>query len=106
MSDFLGSHRCICSLMKEFDFRAFFGGMSAYHDGAAMARTLVNPVFCFDGLFHVVYLTFFEAGFQGIPNSEAFASNFVYSLNGKADPLMLPSRYILVYLIYDWFSHS
>jgi hypothetical protein len=55
--------------MKDFDFRAFFGGMSMYHDSAGMARIL------------------------GIPNADMlFANDFVHGMNGDADPVMLPSR--------------
>ena len=68
VKDFLGFHRCIYSLMKHYDFRRFFGGMCMYHDGEGMARIL------------------------GIPNPERFASDFVYGMNGEADPLMLPSK--------------
>ena len=68
VKDFLGFHRCIFNLMKEYDFRTFFGGMSMYHDGEGMARLL------------------------NIPNPERFASDFVHGINGKVDPLMLPSK--------------
>jgi hypothetical protein len=68
VKDFLGFHRCIYSLMKDFDLRAFFGGMDMYHNGEAMARTL------------------------GVPNPQRFASDFVYGMNGDSDPIMLPSK--------------
>lgn len=68
VKDFLGFHRCIYSLMKPYNLRQFFGGMSMYHDGEAMAKAL------------------------GIPHPERFASDFSYGVNGGADPLMLPSR--------------
>ena len=69
VKDFLGFHRCIFALMKGFDLRLFFGGMSMYHDSAGMARTL------------------------GIPGADMlFASDFAHGMNGDADPLMLPSK--------------
>lgn len=68
--DFLGFQRCVLSLMKAYDVREFFGGMSCYHDGEAMARAL------------------------GVPNPERFSNRFMEdSLDGsKADPVMLPSK--------------
>ena len=56
--------------MKAYDLRNFFGGMSCYHDGEAMARAL------------------------GIDNPERFSNRFMDdSLDGsKADPVMLPTK--------------
>ena len=56
--------------MKAYDLREFFGGMSCYHDGAAMARAV------------------------GVPAPERFSPRFMdESLDGsRADPLMLPTR--------------
>jgi hypothetical protein len=70
--DFLGFQRCILSLMKAYDLREFFGGMSCYHDGEAMARAL------------------------GVADPERFSNGFMEdSLDGsKADPVMLPSKIV------------
>lgn len=43
MKDLLAFRRCILSLMSIYDLREFFGGMSCYHDGEAMARALDIP---------------------------------------------------------------
>lgn len=43
IKDLLGFKRCILSLMRVYDLREFFGGMSCYHDGASMARALDIP---------------------------------------------------------------
>ena len=68
--DFLGFQRCVLSLMKVYDLREFFGGMSCYHNGEAMARCL------------------------GVQNPERFTNGFMEdSLDGsRPDPVMLPSK--------------
>jgi hypothetical protein len=38
--DLFGFQRCILSLIKRFDLRSFFRGISAYHDSERMARVL------------------------------------------------------------------
>ncbi len=70
IKDLLGFQRCVLSLMKAFDLRDFFGGMSCYHNGEAMARALQ------------------------IPNPGRFSNRFMNdSLDGsRADPVMLPSK--------------
>jgi hypothetical protein len=40
LRDLLGFQRCITALVKDYDLRGFFGGMSAYHDSERMARVL------------------------------------------------------------------
>jgi hypothetical protein len=56
--------------MKVYDLREFFGGMSCYHNGEAMARCL------------------------GVQNPERFTNGFMEdSLDGsRPDPVMLPSK--------------
>jgi hypothetical protein len=66
--DSFGFTRCVSSLMKEFDMRKFFGGMSAYHDGQCMAELL------------------------GVRSKLKFSSNFVDGKDGKSDPVAMLAR--------------
>jgi hypothetical protein len=38
--DLFGFQRCVLALMKKYDLRSFFGGMTAYHDSQRMANVL------------------------------------------------------------------
>jgi hypothetical protein len=38
--DLFGFQRCVLALMKKYDLRGFFGGMTAYHDSQRMANVL------------------------------------------------------------------
>lgn len=71
--DLLGFQRCIMSLMKAFDLRGFFGGMSAYHDCQRMADLL------------------------GVQCDARFTSNFVDGKDGKADPVAISARYVYIF---------
>ena len=68
LADLFGFQRCITSLMKTYDLRQFFGGMSAYHNSRAMAEAL------------------------GIEEASMFVTDFVEGMSGKSDPIMMPAR--------------
>lgn len=68
VKDAFGFQRCVTSLCKPYDMRAFFGGMSAYHDMERMAKVL------------------------GVRTPFSFASDFVDGKDGQADPVMIAAR--------------
>lgn len=69
VKDAFGFQRCVMSLCKPYDMRAFFGGMSAYHDMDRMAKEVL-----------------------GVRTPFTFVNDFVDGKDGQADPVMIAAR--------------
>lgn len=75
LADLFGFQKCIMSLMREYDLRGFFGGMSAYHNIDLMASIL------------------------GVHSDVPFTSSFVDGKDGKADPVVMSARCVFSFIM-------